>query len=367
MPEVRTREFIAAFAAVIGVILALFVLDTGLAELDARETQSEAAREFIAGRHELAQGNIARSIEHLRKASVLDRGNADYSIALAEAVRRNGGLEEAELLLAPVLDKQANSGPANLALARVSVAQRKYADAAANYHRAIFGLWPEAESSTRELARFELIDLLVKTGQQEALLAELLPIQVDSSAPDSLRIRIARLFVAAGAPARGVAIFRELIQENPRNAPAYSGMGEAALVLGNFNTARRDFIEARNIAGNDSAFAQRLAVVDSALALDPTQRGLGDREENRRAAKLLTMVAAVVQSCVQSTQNPAAVAMIDSVAHPAVPGNKRDINSVTTDYLSKVENLWKMQTPECAARQARQNEALALVVERVAR
>ena len=82
MPEVKTHDFIITFAAVIGITLGLFVFDTALAELDARETRSQAVQEFSAGQWEIGKGNLAKGIEHLRKATALDRKNVDYTIAL---------------------------------------------------------------------------------------------------------------------------------------------------------------------------------------------------------------------------------------------------------------------------------------------
>ena len=367
MPEVKTHDFIITFAAVIGITLGLFVFDTALAELDARETRSQAVQEFSAGQWEIGKGNLAKGIEHLRKATALDRKNVDYTIALADAVQRAGKPGEAEDLLTPVLDRQANSGAANLALARVSVAQRKYVDAKSYYHRAIFGLWAPGSVVNRERARFELIDLLEKTGPKSELLAELLPIQIDSATSDSLRRRIGMLFVTAGSPARAADIFRELIQENPRDGIAYAGMGEAALAQGNFRTAERDFMEARRLLEQDTAFAERIAVADSALSIDPTQRGLGSREENRRAANLLGMIAARIQACTGAAPSPAVQGATDSATTSSRAPKPRDLDASTTEYLSRAETLWKARPVTCASRGDREDEVLNLVVERVAR
>ena len=84
IPAASVSEFIATFAVVLAVIVALFLFDTALARVDIRGRKSYAAREFRTGEELLAQGKIELAIEHLRTASTLD--DAMHHIRDCEAI-----------------------------------------------------------------------------------------------------------------------------------------------------------------------------------------------------------------------------------------------------------------------------------------
>jgi len=363
-PTATVSEFIATFAVILAAIVGLLLFDTALAKVDVTQRKAYAAREFGTGERFIAHGQIEEGIEHLRTASTLDGDNSAHSVALAQAILADGRPSEAEQMLLPLLERNETDGATNLAMARVLTKEGRLDEAKSFYHRAIYGRWPLGADKSRTAARFELIDLLARSNAKQELLSELLPMQDDSTNDVAQRKRIAHLFVVAGSPARAVVIFRELLRRDSRDADSFVGLAEAALSLGDFATARTDLLAAQKLMpGDSSSLRPRMALTDSAIALDPTQSGLSLPEQVRRSKNLLRMTLASARSCL-ATQAPQVAAALDSatllVSSASAAGQAQSIEQT----LSLAEQLWGLRRSRCA-REA-QDGALALVHNRIA-
>jgi tetratricopeptide (TPR) repeat protein len=363
-PAASVSEFIATFAVILAAIVGLLLFDTALAKVDKSGRKSYAAREFAAGEQLLAQGKIEEAIEHLRAASTLDGESSAYGVALAEATLADGRPSAAEQMVLPVLERNPTDGAANLAMARVLAKEGKGEEAKSYYHRAIYGLWPPGAGKNRNVARFELIDLLARANAKQELLSELLPIQDDSANDMAQRKRIAHLFVVAGSPSRAVAIFRELLRRDSRDADAYVGLAEAALSLGDYATARADLLAAQKLMPDDSSSLQpRMILTDSVIALDPTQRGLSLGEQVRRSRNLLQMTLVSARSCL-GAQAPQVAAALDSAMTLVSPAGAAVQAQSVEQNLSLAEQLWGLRRSRCAPE--REDGALALIHMRIA-
>lgn len=364
-PTASLAEFIATFAVILGAIVGLLLFDTALAKVDATERKTFAAREFTMGEGLVAQGKIKQGIEHLRTATTLDGENSGYGVALAQAILADGRPAEAEQILLPLLEQNETDGAITLAMARVLAKEGKLEAAKSFYHRAIYGLWPAGAEKSRTAARFELIDLLAASNAKPELLAELLPLQDDTTNDVAQRKKIAHLFVVAGSPARAVVTFRELLRRDPRDADSYVGLAEAALSLGDFATARTDLLAAQKLMPEDSAALQpRMALTDSVIALDPTQSGLSLPEQVRRSRNLLQMTLTSMRACL-GVQAPQVAAALDSANLLLVGGRAAGQAQSVEQNLSLAEQLWGLRRSRCAP-EARDG-ALALVHNRVAK
>jgi tetratricopeptide (TPR) repeat protein len=313
-PTATTPEFLATFGLILAAILAFGAFDVWLARVDARESREHAAHLYDDGRAQLAAGRPRAASELFASALASERTNVRYGTALGEALLAAGEYPEAESVLRSQLARAESDGQANLVMARVLEREGRRDDAASYYHRAIYGRWEESAPTRRLEARMALVDLLARSGAKQELLAELLPLADSAIGTPALRRRVAHLFIAAGAPDRAVVFFREMLRADPKDGDAYAGLGEAALVLGNFATARADLLEAR-LLGESARTAGMLAVADTALALDPTPRRLDAQERHARAARLLALVLEAAARC-----SPAApVAMTDSARSMLAP------------------------------------------------
>lgn len=359
-PTATPAEFLATFALILAAIAGLLIFDTALARVDARGRKVYAAREFTTGERLVAQGKVDEGVEHLRAASTLDGENSAYGVALAQATLAAGRPSAAEQMLLPLLERNPTDGAANLAMARVLAKEGRNEEAKSYYHRAIYGSWPSDKPESRTAARFELIDLLARTNAKQELLAELLPIQDDSTNDVAQRKRIAHLFIVAGSPSRAVTIYRELLSRDARDADSYVGLAEAALSLGDFATARVDLIAAQKLTPEDSARLQaRVILTDSVIALDPTQRGLSIGEQARRTRNLVQMTLASVRSCLK-VQAPEVAAGLDSASALLREGQSQSIEQ----SLLLAEHLWGLRRTNCTA--PSQDGALALIQNRIA-
>ena len=296
-PTASTSEFLLTFAVILVTILLLLGFDTGLARIDKRANSASALEEYKRGQSFFIAGKLDQAIDHYRAAATLDRDHSVYTVALAQAILAQGRASVAEQLLLPVLERDANDGPANLELARVLVKEGRPDEAKSYYHRAIFGMWqgPDAERN-RTAGRYELIDLLAQSGDKQDLLSELLPLQ-DEAQNDSARRKVAHLFVVAGSPERASSMYRTILRQNPRDAEAYIGLADATLAMGNFNTARDHLDAALKVAPDDSVIKKRIALTDTVIAMDPGQRGLAIDEQLRRSKALVQRTITAARKC----------------------------------------------------------------------
>jgi Tfp pilus assembly protein PilF len=242
-------------------------------------------------------GKSEAAIEQFATALSGERDNQAYRLALGQAQAAAGRFMDAETTLRDLLERNGQDGPANLAMAHVLVKEGGMSAAFSYYHRAIYGQWSQNAAENRLKTRFELVDLLAAQKGHEGLLAELLPLQEEAQDDPATRMKIARLFVLAGSPARGAALFRDALQKQPHDPDAWAGLGETEFVRGNYRAAQQDYQNALRYRSDDEAIRQRAEVCGQVLGLDPTQRRIGSDEQLRRSVKLLQLTEDQVRAC----------------------------------------------------------------------
>ena len=365
-PTASTSEFLLTFAVILVTILLLLGFDTGLARIDKRANSASALEEYKRGQSFFIAGKLDQAIDHYRAAATLDRDHSVYTVALAQAILAQGRASVAEQLLLPVLERDANDGPANLELARVLVKEGRPDEAKSYYHRAIFGMWqgPDAERN-RTAGRYELIDLLAQSGDKQDLLSELLPLQ-DEAQNDSARRKVAHLFVVAGSPERASSMYRTILRQNPRDAEAYIGLADATLAMGNFNTARDHLDAALKVAPDDSVIKKRIALTDTVIAMDPGQRGLAIDEQLRRSKALVQRTITAARKCLD-VSSPDVAAALDSVTRSLVASAANVPRAqAIEENLSIAGTIWRMRGTRCSTEQKPDEEALRLIQEKIA-
>ena len=365
-PTASTSEFLLTFAVILVTILLLLGFDTGLARIDKRANSASALEEYKRGQSFFIAGKLDQAIDHYRAAATLDRDHSVYTVALAQAILAQGRASVAEQLLLPVLERDANDGPANLELARVLVQEGRPDEAKSYYHRAIFGMWqgPDAERN-RTAGRYELIDLLAQSGDKQDLLSELLPLQ-DEAQNDSARRKVAHLFVVAGSPERASSMYRTILRQNPRDAEAYIGLADATLAMGNFNTARDHLDAALKVAPDDSVIKKRIALTDTVIAMDPGQRGLAIDEQLRRSKALVQRTITAARKCLD-VSSPEVAAALDSVTRSLVASAANVPRAqAIEENLSIAGTIWRMRGTRCSTEQKPDEEALRLIQEKIA-
>jgi tetratricopeptide (TPR) repeat protein len=355
--------FVGTFA-LIGLAIVLFLaLDLSLARIDRSESAAHAASDYEEGVALLARNEPAKAIDRFASAVAIDRRNVNYTLALGQAKLQAGQPLEAQATITPLLDRAGNDGAVNLTMAHVMLRQQRIADAKAYFHRAIFGRWAADSLARRREARFELIDLLARSGSPGELLAELLPFEETSPDSTALRRRLGALFITAGSPARAADMYREVIRRDPTDAEAFAGMGEAALALGNFRTARSDFSMAARLRPDDARIAARFALADTVASLDPTAAGIGATERLARSRRLLEHTRAAMAACPVAAQAAGTTVVPDSARVLAGGARPPDRALSDAEMVRTAEALWSSGSKACPAAGA--VEVLRLVFARL--
>jgi len=347
-------------------IVALSLVDMSLASLERQETQAEAARLFAQGRTLMQKGQNLQAIDHLEDALAIQRTNRDYWRTLAQAEVEAGKDTDAESTLTQLLESDSTDGLSSLLMARLLAKQGRFNDAVSYFHRAIYGTWQTNAAQNRQRARFELIDLLAQQNSKEDLLAELLPLQDDAPKDPNTKIRIGQLLLVAGSPTRAEDTFRAVLHEEPSNADAQAGLGEAEFARGNYRTAQHDFQLASRIAPDNKLIRQRLDLCDELLHLDPTLRGIDSQERYYRSLHLVDLTSSEVTLCFDQNQSPEVrdlLSKADSALHAHV--NASHLSDSSEANLDLAEQLWQVRKKDCKS-SAPVDNALALLFARLA-
>ncbi len=360
------RSFLGTISLVFLAIAVIFGVDMFLARMERAESHVEAARLFRQGRDSMLRGENAEAIERIKGAISIERGNRDYMRTLAQAQLAAGMTPDAESTLEELLQSDSTDGLASLIMGRVLAKEGRFAEAISYFHRAIYGQWNEDPAANQLRARFELIDLLAQRNSKEELLAELLPIQDQASRDLKVRIRLGRLFLLAGSPARASVVFRGILRNFPASTDAYAGLGEAEFAQSNYRAAQRSFQTALRLAPGDQAVRQSLDRCNELLMLDPALRGLSQAEYFRRSLKLVELTLGEAGQCAGPNPPPELQGLLGEAAKAlkARVGAARQ-SEASESNLDLAERLWQARRKDCASPPAA-DSPLALVLARIA-
>lgn len=356
------RTFLGTFALVFAAMLGLYLFDTFLARTEIAESHAEAQRLFEEGQALLREGKTPDAIERFRNALEFARNNRDYQLALSRALLDAGKLTDSEAVAKGLLERDPTDGRANLTMARVMIRENRSGDAEAYYHRAIYGKWPGNDAGKERLrVRLELIDLLARGIDKQALLAELLPLEGENLDPGT-RERVAHLYLVAGSPTRAMEMFRQILRDQPSNARAFAGLGMAEFARGNYRGAHLDFLIASRLKPNDTEIKKQFNLASEVLTLDPTVRGLNQRGRYQRSAHLLELAEASLSRCSGAPGELVNEARLQLQA----PARQASEGDATEANLDLAEKLWQARKKECPAPVPESDQALALVLTKIA-
>ena len=352
------------------VIAGLATFDKFLATAQDVEGQHLAQQSYLNGLRLRRAGKIKEAVEAFRNAYTLERRNTEYELELVDSFIAAGQIDRPEVLIHDVLEREPNDGRANLLGAHLMLAEGKPDQAESYYHRAIYGDWPADAAAHRVAVRMELVDFLVARGKREELLAELLALQEEAGKDPAIEERLARLFLAAGSPSRAVDEYRAVIKQNPKNAAAYVGLGEAELQLGEYRLAHKAFLTASNDNPGDASIRRQVELSDTLAALDPTSRKLTSMEKYRRSLRILDLARSDLDHCVASHPELASeearqlLASANDTLTNETPTEAT--NEIAENQLNLVEQTWQARIKICGPAISPDEDALRLIVERLA-
>ncbi len=332
-------------ALVAVVVVSLAAIDRFLAKIESSEISQTAQRDYRKGCNLLAAGEAKAALEYLNDAYSLERQNSDYELQLATAYWAAAERAAAEPLLQDVLEREPNSGPANLEAARWAAETGKTADAEAHYHRAIYGTWPAKQETNPLSTRMELLDLLARSSQKQELISELISVEALEPASVSVRNKLASLYLVAGAPNRAAVIYRSLVKEDASDVPAYEGLGNAEIQAGNYRAAGQAFFRALLKDPENRMLRDRVLILSSAIGLDPTPRQLTSAEKYRRSLRILEMALTARGRCTAPEADPDLVKASEAIVAGKLPAHAT--NEMAEQVLDLAVKLWEAQPQRC--------------------
>ncbi|MDQ2833441.1 MAG: tetratricopeptide repeat protein [Acidobacteriota bacterium] len=352
------------------VIAGLATFDKFLATAQAVEGQHLAQQSHLDGLRLRRAGKIKEAVDALRKAYSLERRNTEYELELVDSLIAAGQIDRPELLIHDVLERQPNDGRANLLGAHLMLAEGEPDQAESYYHRAIHGEWPTDAVAHRVAVRMELVDFLAARGKRQDLLAELLVLQEKAGRDPATEERLARLFLVAGSPSRAADEYRAVIKQNPKDAAAYLGLGEAELQRGEYHLAHKAFLAASNYNPGEASIRRQVELSDTLAALDPTSRKLTSMEKYRRSLRILDLARSGLERCAagnlalasDETRQLLASANDALTSTPPVEAT----NEIAENVLNLVERTWQARIEICGPALSQDEDPLRLIMDRLA-
>lgn len=296
-------------------------------------------------------GDLQNAIVELRAALTLNRHDPAYALSLATALLENDLPREAEPYLDEAIEADPTSGPANLARARTARALGA-PDVAAYYQRGYFGSWPIDEHATRMAVGFELVEYLLDNSERERARGMLAQLAVDVARDADAQLRVAQLFVRAGAPRDAAPLLRDLVARRPGDEAAWSALTRVTFEEHEHAAAIDAAQRWLELEPKNAEAAGILKLARAVRALDPTAPRLSARERARRGQQLLRQTLAAFDLCsppppaTPSQSTPAAPDSIRAEAARVVDGRGRP--EIDDDQVVDVAmRLWAARQERC--------------------
>jgi tetratricopeptide (TPR) repeat protein len=352
-------------ALVFVALAGLFVTTGSFAGIYRRERLHRAETHYGNGEQLARAGRAAAAAEEYRAALTFSPNDGRYRLALARSLMRLGRLDEAESHLIGLHDNDPDNALVELLLARIAAKEGRVEQAVAEYHQALYGLWPEEPAKNRMQAGFELVELLARTGQARQAAAELMVLADEAPDDAAAQERIGRLLLSYGSPLQATEIFTHVAQRNPRNAAAADGAGDALFAQGNYAAAEIWFRRAQRLDPANAEARERLAECGEILALDPTLVRLSAPQRYARSRALVEKTQQSLQTCsANRTVSADTQALIASATDFLKVRRKREGD--TPAGIELAERIWSARKQTCGQPPA-EEEPLDLTLAKVNR
>jgi tetratricopeptide (TPR) repeat protein len=290
-------------AVLIAIAVVGFFVTRAVAENNRQVTIRDAEALYERGQRLIAAGRVGEAIAPLRRASVRDRDERKYALALAKALERHGETEAARAALLTLRERSPEDVEVNLALGRLAARRQDVTEALRFYHNALYAPWPAASARDRRDVRFDLIDFLLRHDQAGRALSELVAMKSDLPADAATHVRVGQLFARAGDTRQALEQYERALQVEPANKAALARAGMAAFALGDYVKARHYLRLAPDDAGD---VARTREIVGFVLSSDPLASRIGSAERRRRLSESLAYVEQRLQRCQAHGGAPAA-------------------------------------------------------------
>lgn len=296
----RSRRYVVATVSVLAILSGATAL---LGSVHERVRMSRT-RAHVQRAHTLAAaGTLDRAITEYHAALALERESRAARRGLALTLLALERWSEAESYLRDLLGDEPTDGVLNRALARLHAARGRDEEARSTYQRAIYGQWPAAPIEERIATRFELIEHLRRVKANKEVVAELLTLKAELP-PGQVAAarRVADLLADARELAPAIDLLTASAATAPRDTQLLAQLAELQTNDGRTFDARSTLRRAVAVDPTRPDLAERLALVNHVLALDPNLPRLRLVTRARRARLLLAAVLEQTRACKDDPQ-----------------------------------------------------------------
>ena len=340
--------------AVLGGVLLVVVVIVALAGFLNYFYRAERSARAVQYRKDadalMAKERYDEAITQYRNSLSISHSSKDR-LALALALEKVGRSSEAGIYLRELVRENPNDGRANLGLARLAAGEGRIEDAVKEYHRAIYGSWPDRPRENRVQARFELVAMLGKAGRKQQAQAELLSLAAEMPDDAATEKQLGRMLLDYGVARESAGVFGRVLRKDNRDADAYAGLGEAELAQDDFRAARDAFRNALRLRPADKTLQKRLQVAEQVLAIDPALSGLSRSERYERSLKLVEAAVGSIDQCAATMKGspPPEVKDVADAARKLLlrRARPRSYSEAIEENSDLAKRLWKARASVC--------------------
>ncbi len=275
----------------------LFALVGGLSRLHEAKQEELAHEWWERGTANMKAQKYAEAVVDFRTVLLYRRDNDDYVLNLAEALLGNGQIDEANAYLTSIWERQPENGLVNLELAHIAEKNGENESAIRFYHNAIYAVWPATEEAARRNARFELVELLLRTNDRAQAQAELIALAANVAGDPATEVRIGSLFLEAQDNAHALSEFELGLGSDQQNTEALAGAGRAAFELGRYVPATRYLQRAVAANSNDKDSASLLRIARLVVEMDPYRQQRRAKEREQAVVNAFAVAGKRLDSC----------------------------------------------------------------------
>jgi Flp pilus assembly protein TadD len=362
-PDALIHRDILQIGVLMLVAVVGFFLTRAVAANNREQTFRDAEAWYEQGQQLMAAGRVEDAIASLRRASVRNRYERKYALALAKALSQDGDTEAARAALLTLRETSPEDAEINLQLARLASQRQDVTEALGFYHNTLYAPWAAESAQERREVHFELIDFLLRHDQAGQALSELLAAAADLPDDAAAHVRTGQLFARAGDARHALDQYERALHLAPADREALAGAGTSAFSLGDFQLARSYLHRAPDDIDD---VARTREVVDFVLSSDPLARRVGSVERRRRLAASLDYLDRRLKGCFPpgaATDEPHSAPTLEqetaSVREQlkASAPLEQDVIEASVDLFDRIERYLSKTCPPPTAR----DQALTLI------
>jgi tetratricopeptide (TPR) repeat protein len=299
-PRILSRELVLLLCVL--ALVVLLALTALFSRLYHKKVHTLADAMFAQGEADGHAGRVNAALTDYRNALAYNPSNPTFQFHLAKSLAAAGRGEEARSYLVNLLSESPGSGEVNLELARIAKTNNSMADAMRYYQSAIYGEWASDPIAMRWQVRRELCDFLLSRGAVKQAAPEVIALQENTPAGDSVRLKIvARLLLRTLQWNRALEACRTLLAADRNDQECLAGAAQAAFQLGQYITAMEYFDQLPRERREQPDLVNLINVAGRILAVDPFLSGLSTEVRAQRAANALALAQTRAETCARQT------------------------------------------------------------------